>query len=73
LTHHKAPEALLAFAEALRAQGKPDQSKKAALEGLALLPAPASNEAIPRLRKLLLIEANDQSNERRVPDAVKVF
>jgi hypothetical protein len=73
VTHHKAPEALLALAEALRADGDPDRSRKAALEGLTLLPTPAGNEAIPRLRKLLLIEANDQSNERRVPGAVKVF
>jgi hypothetical protein len=73
VTHHKAPEALLALAEASRAQGNPDQSRKAALEGLALLPTPAKSDAMPRLRKLLLIEANDQSSERRVPGAVKVF
>ena len=73
MTHRKAPEGFLALAEGLRTAGYADQSRRAALEGLALLPAPAKNAPIPRIRKLLAIEANDQSRERQVPGAVEVF
>lgn len=72
-THGKAPEAWLALAEALRAAGDPEQSRSAALEGLALLPAPARNQVVPRVRRLLLVEANDHSSDRLVPGAVRVF
>jgi len=73
LTHRKAAEGLLALAEAFRAAGKPDQSRTVALEGLALLPSPKMNTPIPRIRKLLSLEANDPSKGTAVPGGAEIF
>jgi tetratricopeptide (TPR) repeat protein len=72
-TRRKAPEGLLALAEALRAAGEPSRSRDAAREGLALLPEPAKNAPIPRVRKLLLLEAADQTDSKQIPQGLRVF
>jgi hypothetical protein len=73
LTHRKAPEALLALSEAQRAAGESAHSRATAREGLALLPIPAKNDPVPRVRKLLALEAADASDSRRIPEGVRVF
>lgn len=73
LTHRKAPEGLLALAEALRAAGEPAKSREIAKEGLALLPAPAKGAPISRVRKLLSLEATDASDSKRIPEGVRIF
>jgi hypothetical protein len=57
LTHRKTPAWLLSLAQAYRAAGRVQQSRAAANEGLAHLPAVQPGMAKSRIRKLLEREA----------------
>lgn len=56
MTHHREAEYLLLLAKAYRANNDAESARKAATEGLALLPAEQPGVPNGRLRKLLLLQ-----------------
>ena len=57
LTHRRIPDHLLSLAQAYRLDGRPDASVATAREALALLAGVPAGSKMPRLRKLLTLEA----------------